>query len=273
MKQFGAMSDETDTKRRHALDTIDNGPLVSGGKSDRRSILKGTLAAAGAVLGLPTLGSGVRAASDGEIIEYYSQPEQIDESIESSPELIGFLDDVGFFDGSGQSLGLQVSSVTRDGEKLPEQRLALEYEFGTLTIVLSPDGVPLGGYAQVVTTEERMQEAPFEWPLDKMGELPDGRYLVRTGPDGWTEVRQDGGFLGNSTETWCGKDLVECRPSTGECWRIGCCGHVERTCCCDDDDDSSSSYFNPCFSTDPCVQSCWEDTSGECRCTYELPCN
>lgn len=260
------MTRDHDRNRKELLDETAVGPIVAEAAPPRRGWLKGTLAAVGAALGFPLVGStGARAATDEEIIRYYSQPEEVDKSIEDNAALFDTMDEIGFFDGSGRSHGLQVSSVTTDGEKQPEQRIGAEYDFGILTVVISPGEYTIGGYSHVVTDDERMELAPFEWPLEKGIQVADGRLLFRIEPDGWADVRKGEGWPGDPTTTYCGIDLVECIPTVGECWRIGCCGRVERTGPCGDDDSSSSEDRDECEDTSFCRANCYEFL-GECVC-------
>lgn len=273
--------------RREVLGATDDGPIAARVTHGRRGVLKRAVAAAAAAVGLPLFGSaGVRAdGADDELLDRFARPEYVRASVDDNRELIGALGRIGLFDEGYRSMGFQVSAVTVDGERVPEHRLFAKSPYGTVSTVVSPEGVPLGGYATVVTTEAEMERAPFEWPLERMGELADGRRTFRIEPDGWAEVRRDAGVRDDIERVRCVDDPVECRTSSGECWFVGCCGVVERTGPCGDsssdrhegcrsceddpneDCDSDGRWDDVCFDPVMCNRTDWDgDGEAECWC-------
>lgn len=252
-----------DTDRRRVLDATSDGPVAADTRTDRRGLLRGTLAATAAAVGLPAFGSGAAtAADDGAVIDRYSRPDRIEESVEANADLFDAVREIGFPEGVRGGGGVQVSAVGE--EDRPEQRLYVETDYGTLSFVVAPEGVPLGGHAHVVTDESRMAEAPFEWPLDRGTELPDGRWLFGVDGDGWRDAGFDSPDYREVVTELCG-EVSECMGPTGDqCAFINCCGKVERTGNCPDD---TTEEHESCEADDPCERSCY-GLGGDCVCFF-----
>lgn len=274
------MSGDTDASHGQRPDATDDAADFPG-DPDRRSVLRGTVGTV-AALGAPLLGACTEqtesptgsptdpgTSGDAEVVEQYSQPAQVADAVASNEGLFDALAEIGFFEAGGESGGLQVSSVTIDGEPQPELRLYVDTPFGTLTAVVSPEGVPLGGYAQVVTTEERMAEAPFEWPADRTTELRDGRRLGRIDRDGWTAPQFEGVDPVELVTELCGTPMECTGPTTDGCAWINCCGKIERTGNCPGEGDVFSAKNEACEADDFCEKYCW-NFSGTCQCIRRL---
>lgn len=275
------MPRDNDITRRETLTATDGGPLLAASEPDRRSLVKGAVATV-AALGMPLLGActgptpeqsptasatATQAPTDNEVITRYAQPEQVEASITQNEALFSTLADIGVFTGEGKAGGLQVSAVTIDGEERPEQRLYVDTGFGALSIVISPEGAPFGPHAYVVTDQEKMAGAPFDWPTEKETELRDDRTLFKITPDGWAAPEFDDVEYIELVTELCGTPM-ECRGPTSGCAWINCCGKIERTGNCPNKGDVFTEN-EPCEADDVCEKYCWE-FNRECHCIRKL---
>lgn len=283
------MSRDHDTKRRRLLDatddgpliSVDDGPLVSADEPDRRSLLKGSVATAAAALGLPLLGGCIestedrsptadrsptssptetRPTSEDELLDYYAKPEQVAQSVAANGDLIDAIDEIGLTD-EARNAGLQVRLASVEEEPVAEHRLYFEADYGMVSVVMSEAVLPLAGSAHVVTHEERMGKAPFEWP-DTSSELPDGRLVFKVDPSGWVDpvsgfdrTDEDIPYLECVNE-----NLTDCAPTSirgVDCEFVSCCGAFHSDC--------STEIKEPCRADGPCEQACWR-LLGKCQC-------
>lgn len=280
------MSEDTTGRRRTRA--TDDGSVDAPGGPDRRSVLRRSAAAA-ATLGAPLLGACTETAGPGApatdspsseaaaMVAEHAREDAVAEAIGANEALFATLADLGF-PGAGPSEGLRVTAYRMDGELRPEQRLYRATDVGVLTLVVSPEGSPFGPHADVVTSPAMMDRADFEWPDERVSELPDGRRVFRVDGDGWTEP----GF-GNPVEVedvpvverLCGSGSAdprdwECTGPTGNegCAYVTCCGHVEITDPgdCPDVGGGATNRYDLCEALEnECGETCWRTSSG-CRC-------
>lgn len=274
------MSDDSPHRLRP---TTSDSPDSTGDGPDRRSVLRGSLATA-ATLGTPLAGGFTAATTSAaateteEVIEEYSRPERVAEAARANEALFAALADLGFGDET-LTEGIRVSAYDVDGELLPEQRLYVATPLGVLTAVVSPDGVPFGPYADVITSPEMMERATFEWPSERVSELPDGRLAFRRRPDGWDEPGFEGAERIDDVpvvERMCGSGSSDPRqwectgPSASdECAYVTCCGHVEilNPAECPGIGGGDTVRFDWCEGlADECGESCWQESDGTCEC-------
>lgn len=250
------MSDDTNTNRRQVLNATDDNPVVRGGSPDRRGVLRGTLAAAGAALGLPVLGSSGARASESWF-DYHAQPENVREAVDAKIELFEVMKEIGAHEGA-RSGGLQVVAREYDGQLVPEQRLYLHTDFADLTVVLSPEDA-IGGETHVVTDSERMDYAPFEWPLDEVNELPDGRLLFRIDDDGWADPMSGFEMYDEVPPSLrCDERCTWTQLPGTDCEYVRCCGHFEARC-------ADNKNYTSCNEESICNIKCW-NLGGNCSC-------
>ncbi|PSP77749.1 hypothetical protein BRC81_09665 [Halobacteriales archaeon QS_1_68_20] len=258
------MDGNNETNRKELLDGTTDGPFAAGSAPPRRGLLKGTVASAAAVVGLPLIGStGARA--DDHVNDEYAQPERVQESADANEGLFDAMNEIGLTEGAWSG-GLQVKVFEVDGEEVPEHRIYEEADHGMISTVVSVVDTPLGGSAHVITDPDRMETAPFEWPSEKVSELPDGRLAFRVTPDGWADPVDD--FEETDEEIpylECVYDnMVSCAPTSLpgiDCEYVSCCGAFHSDC--------NAELKEPCEADEECERACWQ-VSGECGCLRKL---
>lgn len=259
------MTSDDDTSRREVLQRTTENAAVDR-EPHRRGVLRGTVATAGAALGLPLVGSADAEATD-DSYDRFARPESVHRSVDANEGLFDAVEEIGLTEGAW-SAGLQVKLLSVDGTTVPEHRLYFEAEHGMVSVVVSRAESPLGGSAHVVTDPERMDAAPFEWPREAVSELPDGRLVFRVDRDGWGAPVS--GFGETDVEIpyleCVHENMVSCAPSSLrgiDCEFVSCCGTFHSDC--------HAGFEEPCQPEDYCEVHCWRN-DGECKCWLREDC-